>query len=183
PCDVPHGVGLLSMAVDVQETWVEAAVWGWGAGEECRLIYHERIQGDPEDPRTFGVVEAIRTREWRHASGRRVRIWPAGVDARHLPHEVVYPYVRPLERAGVFAMLGDASRARNILQSAQRPDKYGVRPWTEAVDAFKDALFARLKLDRPGPGHIHFPQPFPAGGDDEFIRQFKAEVLADEIRN
>jgi phage terminase large subunit GpA-like protein len=173
--DVPHGVGLLSLAVDVQETWVEAAVWGWGADEQCWLIYHERIQGDPEDAETFGRVEAIRVRTWRHASGRDFYIWPAAIDARHLPHEVVYPYVLGKEEAGVYAMVGYDRRARQVLQRAERPNKYRVRPWTVSVDAFKDVLFARLGIAKPGPGYIHFPAPFPMGADANFLKQFGAE--------
>ena len=173
--DVPHGVGLLSLAVDVQDSWVETAVWGWGAGEQCWLVYHERIQGDPEHAETFGRVEAIRVRTWRHASGRDVYIWPAAIDARHLPHEVVYPYVLGKEELGVFAMVGYDRRARQVLQRAERPNKYGVRPWTVAVDPFKDVLFARLALTTPGPGYIHFPFPFPMGADAAFLRQFGAE--------
>jgi phage terminase large subunit GpA-like protein len=181
---VPHGVGILTMSVDVQDTWLEAAVWGWGAGEECWLIYHERIHQDPEHQETAGRLEAIRTREWIHESGRKVRIWPAAIDARNLGPQVVYPYVRANKREdheAVYAMLGYDHRAKQILQRATKANKYGVKPWTVATISFKDVLFARLGLQRKPdqatpPGFIHFPQPFAMGGDSEFLAQFGAEL-------
>jgi phage terminase large subunit GpA-like protein len=39
------------------------------------------------------------------------------------------------------------------------------------VDAAKDALFARLRLNEPGPGVLHFPME----RDAEFFRQLTAE--------
>jgi phage terminase large subunit GpA-like protein len=182
--EVPHGVGLLSMSVDVQDSWLEVAVWGWGAREESWLIYHERIHQDPEHQETPGRIEAIRTREWLHESGRKVRVWPCAIDGRNKGPQFVFPYVREKgreSREAVYAMLGYDQRAKQILHRALKPNKYGVRPWTVATISFKDVLFARLGLARQAdkpvpPGYIHFPQPFPLGGDAEFLAQFGAEV-------
>jgi phage terminase large subunit GpA-like protein len=178
--DVPHGVGILSMSVDVQADWIEGAVWGWGTGEECWLVYHERIYGDPETAGTFATIEAIRQRKWLHESGREVLIWPVGVDARHKGPGVVYPYVRGKESEGVSAMLGYDTRAKHVLSRAERPNKYGVMPWTVQVDSFKSSLFERLKMKQPepglaAPGYIHLPVAFPMGADANFIQQFRAE--------
>lgn len=174
--EVPHGIGLLTMAVDVQDTWMEAAVWGWGPGEEAWLVWHERIWGDPQKDESKGRLEALRLRKWKHESGREVLIWGVGIDGRRLGPQLVYPYVRPLEPQAVYAMLGYDQRAKQILNRAVSPNKYGCRPWTIATVAFKDVMYIRLGLSAPGPGFIHFPQPFPGGGDAEFTAQFGAEV-------
>lgn len=173
--DIPNGVGILTAGVDVQGDRLEVAVWGWGAGEECWLILHERISGDPEAAEVWSRLEAVRTRAWKCESGREVRIWTMAVDAGYLD-TTVYKYVRPRESAGVLAVFG-AEHVKNGLLRPVRPNKHGTKPVTIDVTKQKDVLFKRLPLMAAGPGYIHLCEPTSTGADSEFIAQFGGEVL------
>ena len=175
PAEVPDGVGFLTAAVDVQGDRLEAAVWGWGVGEECWLISHERIWGDPEQADVWKRLEALRTRAWRHVSGQETRIWATLIDASYLDREV-YKYVRPRESAGVMAVLGSDGRTKQPLSRGVRSNRYGVKPWSLSVPGVKDVLFRRIALQKPGPGFIHLCQPTLTGADAEFCAQFGGEL-------
>jgi phage terminase large subunit GpA-like protein len=50
-----------------------------------------------------------------------------------------------------------------------------VKVWTIGTVAMKDTLFARLRIQRPGPRYIHFRMPTETGLDAEYYAQFGAE--------
>jgi phage terminase large subunit GpA-like protein len=45
------------------------------------------------------------------------------------------------------------------------------------TDTAKAAIFARLKIDEPGPGYMHFPLEY----DDEYFRQLNSESVKTKI--
>jgi phage terminase large subunit GpA-like protein len=178
PAEVPAGVGVLTASVDVQDDRIEVQVQGWGEGQEWWLVTHQRLFGDPEQPMLWSEVEAILTRRYRHESGALIRIRAAAIDTGYLSQHV-YRFVRGKERRGVYAMKGSDERSREPLKRASRPNRYGVKPWTVNTVAFKDLLFRRLRIARPGPGYMHFVlQPGGSGADAEYYEQFRAEKVA-----
>lgn len=180
--DVPAGAGLLTAAVDVQGAgWLEVAVDGWGEGEESWLIDHQRLYGDPEKPEVWWRLEALLAKSWRHESGAMLRIQATMIDARFLT-ETVYGFVKGREIRRVYAGLGtDSGRARGEpLKRSPKRNRYGVRPWRINPDPFKDRLFRRLRIQKPGPGYLHFCPPTESGADAEYYAQFGAEVLVNQ---
>ncbi len=176
--DVPIGVGLLTAGVDVQASRLELEVVGWGAGEESWRIAHYRIEGDTEQPATWQALEPLLTRAYRHASGTDLRIRICLIDSGYRT-PTVYGFVRPRQARGVFASKGEeGTRAQAPLRRAAKANRYGVRPFTIATVAMKDTLFARLRIQQPGPRYMHFRRMLPDGGfDGEFFAQFGAEKL------
>jgi len=49
--------------------------------------------------------------------------------------------------------------------------KNGVQLWHVGTDTAKATIYARLKIQDPGPGYVHFP----VGVDEEFYRQLTGE--------
>lgn len=170
PVEVPDGVGLLVAGVDVQVDRLELAVRGFGAGEQSWLIAHRRIYGDPERPETWQRLDAMLTRTYRHEKGAEMSIACALIDAGYLKPQV-YEFVREREHRGVYASIGVDHRAREPLSRPKRRNRHGVKPWTIGTTAYKDLLFARLKIQRPGPGYMHFC----ADADAEYFAQLTAE--------
>lgn len=172
--EVPMGAGLLTMSADVQGDRVECEVRAWGVGEESWLVAHHRIYGDPEERDVWERLEAIRAKVYRHESGMPMRVRAAGIDSGSFT-KAVYKYVHPLQRVGVLALKGISERARPIVVPSKGRNRAGVRVWLVGTDTAKDALFARLRIARPGPGYLHFPQPQEDGADEEYLAQFGAE--------
>lgn len=172
--EVPNGVGVLTMSVDVQGDRLEAAIWGWGKDEECWLIRLERIDGDPQkDPETWASVQELLDRPWTHEGGATMRIDRACIDsAAYTDH--VYRWVAPRQNRGVYAVQGKDNLDVPIRKpSRNNSDK--VKLITFNPTKLKDVLFPRLRRVVPGAGYLHFGLHEQTGTSDEFFRQFGAE--------
>jgi len=182
PAEVPAGVAVLTAAVDVQKNRLEAAVVGWGVGEEAWFITHQRLHGDPELPEVWAQLEAVLTRGYQHESGATLHIRHAFIDAQYKGPEAVYPFVRLREGRGVFAVRGMDSRAKEVFTQPKRRNKHGVRPVSLASWSLKDGILPRLQRQHPGPKYIHFCQPRSVvdGMDANFFEQFAAERVVQE---
>lgn len=174
PADVPDGVGILTAGVDVHPDRLEAQVVGWGEGEEAWLLGHWRIHGDTESEETWQRLDHYLLRKYRHESGADLRISATMVDSG-AQTRTVYRFVRPRESRNVWAAKGTDTLAHAPLSRSSRRNRDGVKLWTIGTYSFKDTLFSRLRLQRPGPRYIHFCAPTDTGTDAEYFAQFGAE--------
>lgn len=173
--DVPAAVGILTAGVDVQKSWLEIAIKGWGAGQESWLIRHARLYGDPQQREVWERLDALLLHEWKHASGSTLTVRCACIDSGDQT-QAVYAFVRPRQRRMVWATKGMSVRGRPIISRPGRSNKYGVKVIPVGTDTAKDVVFPRLKLLTPGtPGYMHFPLAQPDGADDEYLAQFAGE--------
>lgn len=177
--EVPDGVGMLTAFVDVQGSWLELLVRGWGVEEESWDILHERIHDDPERKETWARLEALLTRQYRHELGSVMRIASTLIDAGYLT-ETVYGFCRGKERRGVFPSLGDRTGSPDhpILKHSVRPHAQGVRVVTLGTYKLKNILARRLAIQTPGPRYMHlrkYTPEFCNGFDGEYYRQAGSE--------
>lgn len=177
--DVPDGVGVLTSFTDVQGSWLEILVRGWGVGEESWDIFHERIYGDPESASTWARLEAILTQGFRHVNGSTLRIQASLIDAGDMT-DTVYSFVKPRERRKIFASLGDKTGSPDHvpLRPPTRANAAGVRVFTIGTYKMKDRLFRWLRHEKPGPRYIHLRAANMDrcnGFDAEYFKQFEAE--------
>lgn len=177
--EVPDGVGLLTAFVDVQGSWLELLVRGWGLGEESWDIFHERVTGDPEAAGTWARLESLLSRGYRHVNGRALRIQSAFIDAGAYT-DTVYSFVKPREPRMIFASMGDKTGNPNHVPLA-RPSKAnaaGVRVYTLGTFKLKSMLFRRLSIQAPGPRYMHLRAYSPDlcnGFDAEYFAQAESE--------
>lgn len=178
PIEVPHGVGVLVAGVDVQGDRLELLVQGFGAGREQWDILHERIWGDPDKAATWGRLDHLLARAYRHASGAELRILATMIDSGFKP-DVVSDFVRPREGRNVWASKGDnGQEGATPLSRPTTANAAKVKVWTIGTFTLKDALFARLAIERPGPRYVHLRQHTPDlcnGFDAEYFAQFARE--------
>lgn len=175
---VPDGVGVLTAGVDVQGDRLELLVRGYGKAGESWDIIHERIVGDPEKTETWGRLDFLLARTFRHASGRDLRILATMIDSGYKAH-AVYDFVRPRETRNVWASKGDSgAEGAPPLKRPSRANSAKVKVYTIGTFTMKDALFNRLLVQKPGPRYIHFRQTDPDvcnGFDAEYFAEFGAE--------
>lgn len=181
--DVPDGAGVLCGAVDVQGDRLELLVRAYGVGEESWDVLHERIYGDPEAVETWARLDALLTREYRHALGGTMRIATAMVDAGYAT-DAVYRFVKPRE-GRVHACMGDTgAEGTPPVNRAQRANQQGVKVFRLGVFALKDITLKRLLIQRPGPRFVHLRGHDPKrcnGFDAEYFAQFGAEKIVTDI--
>ena len=177
----PAGVLLLLMAVDVQDTWLEVSVWGYGRGEESWLVWHQRIDGNPAEADAWLQVDSIRQTDFPHERGGTMRPRHVAVDSGGHFTQEVYEYCRARVRDGVIAIKGSSTRAAPLVGKGSKQDvtwrgrivKGGVTLYMVGTDTAKRSIYARLKITTPGPGYVHFGQ----NATDEYLEGLTCERL------
>ncbi len=181
-CEVPAGVGALTLTIDVQDNRLECLITGFGAGEESWIIKHEAFWGDPGFSGPGSVweqLEAFRLTQLTCAGGRKVVIDVTLIDSGGHHTDTVYDYVQPRQnsRDRVFALKGVDYHTKPVLVQENATKKKAIRLFTVATYPAKDRIYSRLKLPAPEPGSaapagfIHLPD----WTTDEFLAQITGE--------
>jgi phage terminase large subunit GpA-like protein len=178
PAEVPHGVGLLVGAVDVQGDRLEWVVKGYGDKEESWLIASGQVYGDPAKEATWLELDKDLKTVYTHESGRKMPMRAIAVDSGGLHTDHVYKFCKPREdrtvdglSQHVYAIKGVGGPGREMISKPTKNNRYKCKLWPLGVDTIKDTIFARLHLATPGPGYIHLP----TWTDDEYLEQLTAE--------
>lgn len=184
PTEIPVGVEIVTMGVDVQPDRLEATLWGWGLGEEAWILWHHRIRGTTADKNDgcWRDLEHIRSKPYRREDEADLRVRACCVDHGY-NSAAVSDYVRPRQQAGVYAVKGSSEYGKPLVGAKPgRSAKYRVRLWLLGTDAGKDVLFNRLRRTlTAGPGYIHIPTADRA--DAEYLSQWANEKATTVIRN
>jgi len=178
---VPDGPLILTASVDTQDTRLEYLVKGWGPGEESWVIDFGAIFGDPAEPYVWAEVEALLSKVYKRADGTEFRISATAIDSGGHFTQAVYLFARKWQRRHVLAVKGASTPGRPILGRPSFVDithqgkklTNGAKLWIIGTDTAKAAIYNRLRLDKPGPGFLHFPDGLP----DTYYEQLTAEKM------
>lgn len=160
----PAGVLVLMMAVDVQDTWLEVSVWGFGKGEEKWRVWHQKIEGDPGQDDVWEQVTTIRSIDWPHEVCGSMRVRFCAVDTGGHYTGEAYEYCRLNAREDVVAIKGSNQKSAPVLGKGSKVDvnykgkvvKGGVTLYMVGVSTLKRTIYSRLKVEEEGPGYVHF---------------------------
>ena len=178
---VPDGVLVLLMSVDVQDTWLEVSVIGFGRGDEQWLIWHQKVDGDPAQDEPWEQIDSLRTLAWPRAGGGTMTVRMVGVDTGgHFTGEA-YEFCRQRAREGVVALKGSSTRGAPIISRGNKVDvsfrgktiANGVVLYMVGTDGIKRTIYGRLKNTQPGPGYVNFGQ----NGTHDYLQGLTCERL------
>ena len=169
--EVPHGVGVLVAAVDVQGDRLEVVVKGYGAGEESWLIAFTQIHGDPARDQVWHELDQFLLQRFTHESGQQMRIECVTVDSGGTNTEQAYRFARPRLDRRVFPIKGGSIGGKPLVERPSEHNRYHVPLFVLCVDTGKDTVMSRLMINSPGPGYIHLPEWV----DEEYVAQLTAE--------
>jgi terminase, large subunit len=175
----PNGVVLLTAGVDTQDNRLEVSVWGWGAGEEAWLVWHQELMGDPALPDVWEQLDQVLASEWSAEDGLPLKIRQMAVDSGGHHAHSVYLYARERRAQGVIATKGSSSRNQPVINKGRSVDinwkgqtlKKGGQVFSIGTDTTKTTLYGRLRHNDPGPGFLHFN----ADCDENYFQQLTAE--------
>lgn len=165
--EVPYGVVLLTAAGDTQDDRVELEIVGWGRNEERWSIAHIIIDGDPDSPTLWQEVDTILKRQWYRADGHAFSIASACIDSGGHHTQRVYEFCKARLGRRIWAIKGGSEQGgqRSPVWPSKRPTRKskGFRPYIIGVNAAKDIIRSRLKIEQPPPntacpGYMHYPQ-------------------------
>lgn len=178
--EVPNGVGVLTLGVDKQATWLELSLKGYGVGLESWLIDWEQIPGDTQQESTWLALENYLRKTFTHESGRKLRIEGVAIDARFQP-DIVYRFCRAREHRRfadgfeqrVYAVQGGKMVGVPLVASVSKKNRYGARVYSLCTDTGKRSIYGRLRIGHPGPGFMHLPE----WADLAYVEGLTAEKL------
>lgn len=169
----PPGVLLVTCAVDVQDDRLEIERVGWGLYDESWSLDYEVLWGDPSGPDVWRRLDEYLLTPTETADGRIQKVLVTTVDTGGHHTQAAYRFCRDRVGRRVYAIKGVAGQGRPVWpKRANRNNKGKVLLFSVGVDAAKDAIMARLKIEEPGPGYCHFPK----GRDVTYFEQFSAET-------
>lgn len=173
--DVPRGVVVLIASVDVQDNRLEAKIKGWGAGEQSWSIEYQIFRGSPSLPTVWMELTEWLLQPRAHADGVTLHVEAVGVDTGGHHTKEAYRFVEK-HRGEAFALKGSSEAgAPDIPKREPKKHKsFRLRLYQLGTIALKDTIFARMKLEEPGPGFIHFPRR--DGYDTDYFEGLTSEV-------
>ena len=176
---LPPEVLCITAGADVQKDRIEISVVGWGLNEESWSLEHRTIHGDPEKLEVWAEVDDFLNKKWRHPNGTNLRIAATCIDSGYATKSV-YAFCKPRQPRRVFAVKGSNRNGAPLV--TKRVVKLGrTTVFHVGTDTAKDSIFARMKIEDPGPRFMHFPHGH--GHDEEFFRQLTAEEIRTRMQH
>jgi phage terminase large subunit GpA-like protein len=166
---IPDGVLVLTAGVDVGERQLNYEIVGWGKGKESWGIEYGRIEGDPREQDVWDALdEAVYRRVFSFNDGKKIRVRRMCVDCNYAS-DYVYAYTKPRQPRCI-SVRGEGGIGKPYIKSFTMSKLNRATIVTLGVDAGKEELVHRLKVNVEGPGYCHFPKlenDEPARGYDE----------------
>lgn len=179
PGVAPARTLVVTCAVDVQDNRLAVKLMGWGRDEEGWVIDHMEIYGDPSQPKLWAQLDEVVMKPVAHELAQPMKIAATAIDSGgHFTSEV-YAYCRDRRAHNVFAIKGQSQRGKQPIGKPSKVDlnwkgrtiKSGAEVYPVGSDTIKSTIFARLKLNEPGPGFLHFHAELPK----DYFDQLTAE--------
>jgi len=155
--EAPAAVLVVTAGVDLQDDRLEVSLLGWGLGEECWVLAHRILYGDPSGNELWRELDGLLLKRIATSDGRVLAVAAACIDTGGHHTLAAYRFCRSRLRRKVFAIKGAAGAGRPIWPlRASKNNKGRVNLFLIGVDTIKDAVFARLRVQQAGPGYVHF---------------------------
>jgi phage terminase large subunit GpA-like protein len=154
--ELPDGVCILTMGVDVQDNRLAYEVVGWGLGFESWGIEYAEIFGDPRQGDVWTNLDAVLSRSWSYRNGKHIRISRVAVDTGGHMTPQVYAYCKARQMRGVYPIKGQAGDRLPLTRPSKESREKGLH--IIGVDGIKADIVSWLKIGQTGDGYCHFPK-------------------------
>ena len=171
---LPQGAVVVTAGVDVQDDRLEIQVIAWGAGEESWPCLYEVLHGDPAQPKVWDELDGILNETFQSDNGQRLKIRAACIDTGGHHGERVYAFCKTRRMRRVFPIKG-VQGPRPVWPKRASRGKANETLFAIGVDTAKDAIYGRLRIQKPGPGYVHFP------ADDAFNDDYFAQLTVERV--
>ena len=173
PEQVPQKACVLTASVDVQDDRLEIGVEAWGIGEENWKVDLQILRGDPSRPELWRRLDELLLTRYKHESGVELPIAAVTIDSGGHYTQQVYKFVKNKESRRIFAIKGKSQEGSAIVGRPTKSNLGGVNLFSIGTDTAKEVIYARLKINEPGHGYVHFPvAPY---FDEEYFEQIASE--------
>lgn len=162
---LPKPALYITGGLDVQADRVEITLTAYGHGEESWHVDQVVIHGDPKSALIWEKVEAALLVEYAHASGKKLPVSFSLIDCGHAAENILF-FFSGLHRkqsplhGKIRACRGSSQYPHPIIALDYARLVKQVKGHWIGPDEAKDAIYSRLKMDKPGPGYRHYGKNF-----------------------
>lgn len=190
--EIPDDVVLITAGVDVQDKRLEIERVGWKEGGESWGIWKDVLYGDTALDQVWEDLEALLNVELHYQNGNSLNVAAACIDTGGHNTNRVYKFLKKMQKKGkrIYGVKGYARevgipfiyRKTDVVIKDIRGnvvDKTYI--YIIGVNAGKEDIIARLKIEKPGPGYCHFPKG--RGYDQKYMEGLTSESKLTELVN
>jgi len=151
PCEAPEGVLYVTCGVDVNGSFISIECVGWGLNGQSWSLDYREIQGSPENPETFRLLQNyLMNRTFQHEWGFKISISATFIDSG-FEADTVYRFVLANERLlGIYAAKGVSGFDKPVVgkYSKRQSGKYKrkVKLFPIGVDGAKKFVYGCLRV-------------------------------------
>lgn len=170
----PDPVLVVTAGVDIQDDRIEVERVGWATDEESWSLDHKIFYGDPASPDLWATLDDYLLTATTRADGSELPIHATCVDSGGHHTQAVYKFCGDRLRRRVYAIKGLGGAGKPVWpKRSTKNNKARANLFMVGVDAAKDAIYARLKIEHAGAGYCHFPK----GRDPQWFEQLTSEQI------
>lgn len=173
PADVPAGGLVLTAGIDVQDDRIEGEIIAWGKGQQSWSVDYFRIYGDLVKIEPWNDLDNILKMKFKHESGIMLPISGALIDSGGHFTQQVYKFCKGKTKRRIYACKGSSTPGSPLIGRPSKRNKMKVNLFPIGTDTAKETIYARLEMETPGPGFMHFPDKEIY--DEEYFAQLTAE--------
>ncbi len=176
---VPMDAAILTAGIDCQDDRLECEIVAWGEAEESWSMEYKVFHGDPARPDVWNDLDAFLGQTWEHESGVHLRVACACIDTGGHHTSDAYAFVKPRQARRIYAVKGSSIAGSPLVSRPSVNNTGQVKLFMIGVDTAKSSVYARMKIEEPGPGYMHFPFHY----DEEYFAQLTAEKIVTRFRH
>lgn len=173
--EVPSGVLLLTMGIDVQDNRLEYEVVGWNRDEESWGISYGIIPGRADAEGVWQEVDALLDHEWAMKNGMKMRVLAAFIDSGGHFTDSVYKQCARRAARRIWPIKGEGGD-KPYCRPMKKTDSKALR-FIVGVDSGKEGIMYAASVEEPGPRYMHFPLEPRAGYTKEYFKGLMSEQM------
>lgn len=170
---LPKEVVFLTAGVDVQDSYLEMEIVGWGRDEETWSVEYKTFYGDPASAQVWADLDSYLTLTFKTEDGRELDIKATAIDTGGHHTQAVYKFCKPRIGRRIFAIKGVGGEGKPIVGRPSTNNHIKCKLFPIGVDTAKETVYSRLKIKEIGPGYCHFPKHYT----DEYFAMLTAEKV------
>jgi phage terminase large subunit GpA-like protein len=174
PPELDTRIRVVTAGVDVQDTYVEGELIGWGAAEENWGLTHFRLVGDPGKPELWKRLTTKLKQIYRRDDGVDLHVKMVAIDSGGHYTDEVYAWCRQVGASWAIPIKGSSLAGKPVAQFPRKRNRQKVYLTTVGTDTCKEIVYGRYRNQEEGPGWSHWPRNEEY--DEEYFMQATTET-------
>ncbi|WP_297489154.1 terminase gpA endonuclease subunit, partial [uncultured Cetobacterium sp.] len=175
--ELPDQVGVIALAIDVQDGWFQLEYVGYGLKMESWGLGTYKVTGNLSEKSTWNRLDQYINKKFiDEETGRTLRVEVTAIDTGGHYTDEAYDFISARQERAVYGIKGIGGNGRPGFNGFKLTKCKRVNLVSLGVNTLKNIVFARLLVNKPGEGYCHFNSNPKYGYDEEYFESITGEV-------